>query len=446
MTLLKAGSAAVDITPEDSQFLFGYPHVERYSTGVNNPLFSSSLYLENGNNNMMFIANDIIFVDKELSRRVRKRISEETGVPEEGIMVTATHTHSGPITVDYLSNISDPIVPEADSGYLKLLENGIVESGIQAFRNSRPARIAMAVADGEGIGTNRRDPSGPADPQVPVLLLKEADSEDFIACMLVYSMHPTVLHEDSTLISGDFPSFTREYLQRELLGENCPVLYHTGPEGNQSPRHVTSSNTFSEAARLGGMLGKRVESAVRGQEYSTRADLAWTREFITPSIKRMPSLSDAEIHLKKAVEKLDLLRNNGSSRQDVRTAECDWFGAEETVTLAKAAESGIVKKYADSCLPAEVQLMKIGEWYFAGWPGEVFIEFSLEAKEKHENLFIINLANGEFQGYIVTPEAEEEGGYEASNAMFGSETGKMLIAATEKALEKPDMKKKGVSV
>ncbi|RKX72049.1 MAG: hypothetical protein DRP60_14305, partial [Spirochaetes bacterium] len=266
MKPLKAGSAVVDITPKNSQFLFGYPHVERYSTGVENPLLSSSLYLDNGNNNIMYIANDIIFIDRELSLRVRKRISGETGIKEGAIMVSATHTHSGPITVNYLSNISDPIVPDADPEYMKLLEDGIVESGIQAFGNCRPARAGLAVADGSGVGTNRRDPSGPADPQVPVLLVKEADTEEFIACMLVYSMHPTVLHEDSTLISGDFPSFTREYLQNTFLGGPCPVLYNTGPEGNQSPRHVTSSNTFSEAKRLGEMLGRRIESVIGGIE------------------------------------------------------------------------------------------------------------------------------------------------------------------------------------
>ena len=42
--VLKAGAATVDITPVDSQFLSGYPHVERYSTGVHDPLIGSSLF------------------------------------------------------------------------------------------------------------------------------------------------------------------------------------------------------------------------------------------------------------------------------------------------------------------------------------------------------------------------------------------------------------------
>ncbi|RKX81525.1 MAG: hypothetical protein DRP60_00425 [Spirochaetes bacterium] len=435
MNQLSAGSAELSITPVDSQFLFGYPHVERFSTGVMNPLLSSSLYLNNGNNDIMFVANDIIFVDKASTKRARKRISESTGIREDAIMISATHTHSGPITVDYLSNSNDPIVPKTDLAYLQLMEDGIVESGINAFKNSRPAEAGLSVADGSGVGTNRRDPSGPADPQVPVLMVRDTESGEFIACMLVYSMHPTVLHEDSTLVSGDFPSFTRDYLKKKILGTRCPVLYHTGPEGNQSPRHVTSSNTFSEAKRLGEMLGARVEAALENIEYTSSLYLGSEQGFIMPSPKKIVSLAFAKQHLEKAVRRLESLRKDEAPSQEVRTAECDWFGAEETVTLAEASSAGNLNKYIQSCLPAEIQVFKIGDWLFAAWPGEVFIEFSLSIKSKYKNLFVINLANGEFQGYIVTPEAEVEGGYEASNAMFGSETGDMLIKETSRILK-----------
>ena len=71
---LKAGSAQVDITPKDSQFLFGYPHVERYSTGVHDKLYSSALYLSDGKTEVLFIANDIIFVGKESSAKIRCHI------------------------------------------------------------------------------------------------------------------------------------------------------------------------------------------------------------------------------------------------------------------------------------------------------------------------------------------------------------------------------------
>jgi hypothetical protein len=40
-----AGAAVVDITPQGSVFLYGYPHVKRYSTGVHDPLECAALYL-----------------------------------------------------------------------------------------------------------------------------------------------------------------------------------------------------------------------------------------------------------------------------------------------------------------------------------------------------------------------------------------------------------------
>ena len=100
----KAGAVAIEITPEDSQFLFGYPFVERMSRGVHDPLYSSALYLDNGDEKVLFIANDIIFVSKELTRQARLRIETATGVRAGAIMISATHTHSGPMTIDYLSN------------------------------------------------------------------------------------------------------------------------------------------------------------------------------------------------------------------------------------------------------------------------------------------------------------------------------------------------------
>ena len=175
MDTLRAGAAAVDISPRDSQFLYGYPHVERYSTGIHDPLFSSALYLSDGQIELLIIANDIIFVSKASTHRARTQIEESTGVPTSNIMITATHTHSGPMTAKYISNENDPVVPKVDPAFVQLLEDGIVAAALEARRSAVPAKLGLAVADGTGVGTNRRDPSGPSDREVPVLMVKALD-------------------------------------------------------------------------------------------------------------------------------------------------------------------------------------------------------------------------------------------------------------------------------
>jgi neutral ceramidase len=108
----------------------------------------------------------------------------------------------------------------------------------------------------------------------------------------------------------------------------------------------------------------------------------------------------------------------------------DWFGAEEGLTLAKAAEAGRLDAVYRSCLPAEIQAIRVGPWWFVGWPGEIFVEYALAVKAQRPHTFIISLANGELQGYIATEEAADGGGYEASNALFAPLSGQILVDAT----------------
>ncbi len=428
---LQAGAASVEITPRNPLFLWGYPHVARTSTGVHDPLLSSALYVTDGAKKVLFVANDVIFVPKAVADRARRRIGGATGVPVEGIMVTATHTHSGPATVRYLSNEADPVVPPPDPAFPRQLEDGIVAAAEEAVAKAAPAEVGLVIADGSGVGTNRRDPSGPRDPDVPVLVVRPAGGGPAVAVMWVCCMHPTVLHEDSTLVSGDFPAFTRSYLQ-SAVGEACVMLHHMGPSGNQSPRHVVRAQTFAEARRLGEWLGGSILAAMEGAVYSPAAGLECRRASVDLPVRSFPSETEAQARLDLAAWRLDSLRQAGAPPARVRTAECDWFGAEETRALARAAAEGRVREYADACLPAEVQLLRIGRWSFVGWPGEVYVEFGLEVRRRHPDAFVITLANGELQGYLVTAEAVAEGGYEASNALFASpESARRLVETSD---------------
>ena len=432
---LKAGASQKDISPKTSQFLYGYPHVERCSTGIHDKILASALYLSDGNSSTMIIANDIIFLPKDMIERLRKQIQELTQVPATNVMISCTHTHSAPITAKYISNEADPIVPQPDEQYLQLVEKQILSAAVEAFRNATDAKAGFAIADDTGVGTNRRDPKAAADHNVPVMLVKSAETGKTIACMLVCSMHPTVLHEDSTLVSGDFPGLSRLYLQENVVGD-CPVLHHSGCCGNQSPRHVTKANTFDEAKRIGEILAKAVEKAIANMQFSDNLPIKVKNSLVDLPKRQFPSVEKAEKNLTNSINRLESLRKNNASVKDIRTAECDWFGAEETLTLAKSAADGRLAKVYEQILPAEIQIISIGDWNFVGWMGEIFVEYALEVKSKAENTFIISLANGEMQGYIVTEEADKEGGYEASNSLLSYKSGNILVDETLKLLKK----------
>ena len=435
---LRAGAAARDITPQGPCFLVGYPHVERQSTGVHDPLLASALYLAGADAKpLVFVALDLLFIDPSTARLIRRTIADQATTAEERVFVSCTHTHSGPVTVDMLSWRDDPVVPPADAGYLRSLRQRVCEAVAAAAAKAVPAELAWGSVCVDGVGGNRLAADGLRDPEAGILAVRSRQDGSLLSVSVVYSMHPTVLHEDSTLFSGDFPAFARQCL-RETFGEELVVLYHTGPCGNQSPRYHVSGQTFSEAERLGRLLGERVACGVRRM-----GDEAFGRDAVVDGrivsvelpLRRFPSLASARRDLRRAVRRYEELKSAGAGHGPVRTAECAVFGAEEAVALARHQDAGEVERTALGYTPAEVQVVRAGAAALVGFPGELFVEYGLDVKRRSPmQAFVVSLVNGELQGYIVTPEAASAGGYEASNAFFSPGSGALMTDAAIGAL------------
>ena len=104
--------------------------------------------------------------------------------------------------MNYLPFSDDPTAAPVDPAYLALIDKQIVAAAREAQQRSQPAELAWTTADARGVGGNRHFPDGPTDPEAGVLAVRVAGK--LIAVSVLYGMHPTVMHEDSTLISGDF--------------------------------------------------------------------------------------------------------------------------------------------------------------------------------------------------------------------------------------------------
>ncbi len=425
---LLAGSAIIGVTPQKPMFLHGYPHVERISEGVHDPLYASALIIDNGLTQIGFCAVDVVFISGEITERVRDRVHKETGIAKQNLMISASHTHSGPVTFSDI--FYDPVVPKADPEYITYLVDKLVEVYVEAFQKKKESKIAITTADGSGVGGNRRSKTDAVDPEVPMVVLKDITTDKVFALSTIYCMHPTILHEDSKLYSADFPGNTREYIKNKL-GEDAILLYHTGPSGNQSPRHFIKSNTFDEAERLGFKLGEQIIKSILELgdfQYQTWIPLSIRQASIMLPKKKFMSVKAAEEKVILVKNKLEQMRRGGAPSTEIRTVECDWFGAEENKQLAEMAAGGKLEQVYQSVLPAEIDIIGIGDKQFVFLPGEMFVEYSLAIKEKSRNkTFIASLANGVLAGYIVTEAAEIEGGYEASNSIFPASVGQILV-------------------
>lgn len=434
---LSAGVAVRDISPRKPLFLVGYPHEPRTSTGIHDPLLASALYLSDGSTPLVLVAVDILFVPSPSVRICRAAISKATGVPPGNILISATHTHSGPLTNEVLAWKNDPVVPPPDPEYLEQFHRGIIEAAVAAHAAAEPARLAVTNATAEGVGGNRLDPNGAFDDEVGLVAIQRRRDDRWLALNLIYGMHPTVLHEDSRLVSSDFPHFTRRRIAEVF--PDLTMLFHLGACGNLSPRHHVKAQTFAEAERLGRQLGASVERALRSltpADFGDELKLAATLRKVELVANTFPPVAEAEVSLQQAREHHEQLKGSGASRGAVRTAECVIFGCEEALTLAQSQASGDLAKWQERYRRAEVQVLRIGELFLAALPGEQFVEYGLEIKQRAPHrTFIISLANGELQGYIVTPEAAAAGGYEAAFALFRPESGRRMVNAALEMME-----------
>jgi len=430
---LRAGAAVADISPAHPMPLFGYPHVERLSTGIHDPILSSALYLSNGPEALVLIALDVLLIDPPTARSIRCAVARQLSLREECVLISCTHTHSAPVTGGLLAWRWDAAVPPPDLDYLHRVKERAVESAIQAAKKAEPAELAWTRAQVIGVGGNRLDPSGVTDPEAGILAVRAVGGGPLLALAAIYGMHPTVLHEDSTLVSSDFPHYTREEL-KERFNAGLTVVYHNGACGNQSPRFFTRGQTFAEAERLGRALGGAIGGAVEKlakESFRAHVPLRALLRAVELPRRQLPSVRAAEQQFQQCRSDYQRLKVARGESAALRTAECAVFGAEGARVLARLEEAGEIEKTLAAWRPVTVQALRIGEACVTGWPGEVFTEYSLELKHRSSGCaHVVTLVNGQLQGYIVTPEACSRGGYEALAAVFSPAAGAILVETT----------------
>lgn len=423
---MQAGVAVRDISPRKPMFLVGYPHVPRISTGIHDPLLASALYLSNGGTALLLISVDVLFISRESTEICRTAIAGACGMPASNILISATHTHSGPVTATMLAWKDDPVVPAPDAEYMELFHVGIVQAATAACQAARPAQLAVTTAPIEGVGCNRLAPDGPFDSEAGLLAVRSEGK--LLALTLVYGMHPTVLHEDSRWVSSDFTYYARLQLNEAFPG--LTTVYHNAPCGNLSPRYHVRGQTFAEAERLGRKLGASVADALgrlRVEDFQADIPLAALPGYAELVPNHFSAVDEAQRALRAAQQHFEQLKREGAPHGLVRTAECVIFGCEEGLTLARAQAAGETARLQEHYRKAEVQAFRIGDTFVVGLPGEQFVEYGLQLKRAAPaRAFVLSLANGELQGYIVTPEARNQLSYEAAFALFAAESGQRL--------------------
>jgi len=414
-----AGAAHCIITPPIGSPLAGFDARKGVAESVHDELHARALAIECGGSTIILLSLEIIAVSRALADTIRRRITESCGVPADNIVVAATHTHCGPVTLNHFFNDRQPL----DEMYLYQLVERTVEVATEAHARRQTATIRAGLVPAEGIAVNRRSQDGrPASREAGVVAIYAADGST-LAVLVLFACHPTVLGPNTLAITGDFPYFMGESLRREL-GGSVEILFFNGAEGDISVGHRSDASavgviapfrTFAKAQELGGKLGHAV--AV-GLASLTPQDSRLQIQRMTPRLplKSYPPVADMSCAREAAFRELQ-------EQPDSLALKQKWLFARIEEYYASLNER-------QKELPVEVIVIRLGDIALVSIPGEAFHDVgqAIRAQSPFGVTLFLGLAN-DYIGYIPTAGASADLGYEVVASRVAPEAAAALVDA-----------------
>ena len=96
---LLIGAAEVDITPPAGHRMAGY-FDERLATGTHDPLKAKAIVIQQGPETIALVFCDLVGLSLNVTTNARAQAERKTGIPVSHIVISATHSHTGPLFDD----------------------------------------------------------------------------------------------------------------------------------------------------------------------------------------------------------------------------------------------------------------------------------------------------------------------------------------------------------
>ena len=231
----------VDITPEIPVFLRGHAMRKEKSKGVHDRLEAVVSWLKIGEIRNLFVNGDVSGWDYEFVHAFKRKVMEQCNVKAEHIVLSATHTHSGPtlFTVDQ----DQP----HDEAYRQEVLKKLVETAVSIYDQEVPvSQVVCSSGNSEGYYGNRNGKDKYGDQKITLLEFKNEKNEN-LAAFVHLSCHSTVLSPQEYQISGDLLGALRRKLTPLL---HVTPMMMNGNAGDMSNRLYRKNNDFKELDRI----------------------------------------------------------------------------------------------------------------------------------------------------------------------------------------------------
>ncbi|MDR1078919.1 MAG: neutral/alkaline non-lysosomal ceramidase N-terminal domain-containing protein [Propionibacteriaceae bacterium] len=439
-----AGSADIDL-PVDLP-MAGYARRQGASQGVERPLQARAWACQDPDGRAVcWVVVDILCLNSDMVDQIRQGISDQSGSDRLTVVVSATHTHSGPRAGR----------PDQDPG--RIVVAAAQAAGLAALDDLGPARLWAGAVAAPGLGMNRRDGSAP-DLEAHCLVASElADPTRLKAVLVEFPCHATVFEHDNLLLSPDYPGHFRDALGRLL---EAPVVFLQGCAGDINPIFTGHD---SPAARQAGLVlaatvGQGLARGLRDAQGPRYVNLTWNGVFpapdqspwvelppglITSRVARVEVAAAQRVPLERAARELERARADWrevsadlaagaqlSERQRLVAAELGRAWAAELRSRPPLRSEMLDPHQGEVELRAH--LIGLGpDCALCSLPGEAFVataDWLRRLPEAPEHLLVGAYAEQAF-GYLPPLEEYDRLGYEVGAAHLGPGSVERLVAA-----------------
>jgi neutral ceramidase len=260
---LRAGAAAVDITPREFPLNMPGGFSANLAESAHDPLHSRALVLDGGSVRLALAVVDTLGAGPEVLDEIKQVAFEKTGIPVERILISSTHTHTGP------AHPKEGPAPAV--AYRQVFVEGVVASLVEANAALKPALFGSAshplpeevfnrrwflkpgkmppnpfgkydaVKMNPGTSPDVLDrPAGPTDPDVSVLSFQDERRQP-LAVYANYALHYVGGSPKAQISADYFGEFARVFPSRVGSPRGFVAMLSNGASGdiNNIPFGIT---------------------------------------------------------------------------------------------------------------------------------------------------------------------------------------------------------------
>lgn len=389
---LRVGAAAADLEADDSMVIAGGIEPGR-ANGQEGKLRAVATVLQLGTQRLAIVALDILMIRREHLDPVLAEIERDLGIPASNILVNCTHTHHAPSTMVVHGY-------GLDETFVRRVQKGIVTAVREAQSRLSDSRFLFQLSEERTVGENSRvlladgqiywigprtnfvRPTGPFDPELPVLAFRSIADDRLQAVLFNHSTHS---------------------IGTRKPGVRSPSIY--GLAAQDLETEFGGIFTFLEGAS-----GSTHNLSLTGEECARRLRAAVADSLSKAEVRAVDQLVSRKRTIRFRVRQFDEAAESAAVDRYCRRYASGY--AEPIARVFRNMRANLASQQGQE-RETWVQALRIGDIAIVGVPAEYFTQLGLDIKNRSpfRHTYIAELAN-DWVGYLPNREGHKLGGYQ----------------------------------